>query len=415
MVRHKLPRRAIAGPGSRDSLEKKEVKVTAKEFADSVVRIYDKQVQEGKRGAAHNAQHMLRTAIAAADYVMKKANDYNTKYKKQLARVAAATGLLHDLVRIPHEIEGREDGIVSADLIEHMTESSYSGHEDVRIALTQLVEQHSEELETIRDFLRSFGNAQLAMMARTIRANEGNVNQILESAKGLHDLGRDEEAILYEALMFGDKGVEGLGPSVVVRRAQFVSGERAENPGDIGALRHDVLQHAYSEIEYRLLAFIGESMIRIYSGKKLSDFPAGPMWDKVKQSREFELKVYRALLEHFDIRYYQSEDDLFRYLLNMEFPKMAKSEEKISKGIEKACKAAIDGCFVTDAVSLVLGLAYTQSKDQILRAKAESYLRRVENGGLRNAAASSDIHELKERFASYFAEGETNGYGNTTK
>jgi hypothetical protein len=376
---------------------------SAKEFADAIVRIYQKQQGAGKRKSAHNEGHMLRTAVAAADYVMKNPHGLKVEDKKKLARIAAVTGLLHDLVRLPHEIKGRQDGIVTADLLEQICGAMNHDQNDVRVAQTQLVDNYPQEMKTVREFLSELGSVSLMMGALAIRINEGSVKQILEASGQMLEIGRDEQALLNEALMFGDKGLEGLGSSVIVRRAQFVSGERAENPEDVGALKKDILAHAHTEEEFRLFAFIGESMIRIYSNKSLADFPKNECWDEAKAGREIELKVYRSLLDHFDIKCYLTEHDVFKYLLGMGFPKMGDSEERITSAIDDAGSySSIDSSFRKDAIYLVLGLAYSQSKDEDLRAKSADYLGNIKHEEIRSMVGSSNTDELKARFVSYF-------------
>jgi SAM-dependent methyltransferase len=368
----------------------------AEHLADAVTSIYDSQ----ERRAAHNSQHMLRCAIAAAEYVDKNPDKMPVDHKDELIRVAAITGLMHDFVQTSHDIDGEHD-LTTAYLIECIAGSEPEiNNIDYRAVRLKLAEEHpEEELRIISDFLREYPE-QISMISQIIQINEGSSEEILKTVDQMIENGRTAQALVCKALMYADKGKEDSGSSALIRRAQSVSGERAEKHDDIGALTESRPRHRFSDRDFRLLAFIGESMIRMSSDKPVQDLFVGAK--ELRQRKESERKVYGALVYYFEENHGWGEREIFDFLLNCGFPNMEKSKESIVENIIGEQKEGPKQTFADDAVRLVLSLAYLQSRDERLRDEGEAIKSRITDNDIKSILEASDIIELKKRFAAFF-------------
>ena len=370
--------------------------VPAKILTDGILRIYSSQERKRERNSAHDSGHLLRTGIAAARYSRKKKD-------KDAARLAAVTGLLHDFVRSPREVEGRSDGMVTADLLKYMVFGKHKQHEDHIREHSRLESLYPEEMKILRTFLQSI-ETEIVDIADAIALNERGVFEIIRAIIAFKTQGRMLDALIQEALLYGDQGVEGVGPSVVVRRAQFVSGERAENPEDVGAMRESILSSGFSENEFRLLAFMGESMIRMYATKVIDDFPEGKIWDELKDLRRMEASVYHSLRLYFlDRGPFKEETDIFQFLSQKGFPRMDAFAERILLKMPPSdfTRPLLSGRirdFVTDSINLILALAYSQSGDEELRKKSSRHMRQVRNPSLTNILNEAGTEILKNEF-----------------
>jgi len=379
----------------------------ANHFVDAAVGIFDAQVQEKERGAAHNAQHMLRTAVAAADYVDRNFERYGIERKNQIAAVAAITGLLHDFVRNPGGTGGRGNGVITADLLKYVSGLDVEENGDYRAARLRLAEKYPEELRVITGFIKEY-REHIPMMAHAIRVNEGSIKNIGDAVAAAKGAGRAAEALLIDALLYADKAIEGMGPSAILRMAQSASGERAEDPQDIGGIKEHAiadfqLNDELDETEFRLLAYLGESMIRSYADKPTGEFPSDMMWGRALGNREVEVKVHKAILQYLKNTFgLDDERQFFDILIHLEFPNFKRLKDKIGQGIGQAVDMEVDGLFADDAAKLVIGLAYSQSKEERLRELGSSMLIGIRNRELRQIAMDSDIDQLKAQFASYF-------------
>jgi hypothetical protein len=389
-------------------------------FVDAAVSIYNAQ-QGGKGGtkrqAAHNSGHMLRTAYAGCEYVNSIIPE-NTGYKAKMTALSAITGLLHDLVRAPREVNGRSDGIITADLIDYMYSKDKSTGYDTDYAkeYRRLGLLFPKQVKSIMGMLTALDFAEVSAISDAIRVNEGTVKGIMKMISLLKETGRNRSPLLQEALLYGDKGVEGIGRIVVIRRFQFVSGERCENPNDIGAMKAAVFADGFSESELRALAFIGESMIRIYSKKSLDDFPNGGLWDSAKAGRNEEEKVYRTLLKFFLTRHqkrFGSEDDIFAYVLQKGFPKMASMEVDIFSKmrhltLESPEMKDIEYERIVEVFNFGIALAYSQSRDPELLEESAICANLVSSEDLKSALKEADSGSaagaIKERIRSLFID-----------
>ncbi len=315
-----------------------------KDSITTITKFYKEQEEKGKRGAAHGFTHMARVALAANRFAkFENAGD-------DLRKASLLTGFLHDLVRFPREVEGLSDGVLTAMLIKEVGEEK-----------TEVVKEIVETLdEDVRDALKSIKQALKDMallhaVSRVIEINEGSLSKIFEELT--HE--SREVQLIGSALAYGDKGEEGVGENVVVRRAMFVSGERVDK-GDLKEFSRNVLVHmlqlkegigSYTllpfkedmlkEMYARTSAFVGESLIRIYAKKSTKDFPDHPLWQSLKARREFELDFFFSALAFVgsltrDVcreSIIELQKDLTELYTSLGFPKMAKFKEKILSNI----------------------------------------------------------------------------------
>jgi|GEM_PF-4087225 len=371
-------------------------RVSARELTESVLRIYSLQEEKRERNSAHNSGHMLRTGIAAARYSRKK--------NGETAKLAAITGLLHDFVRAPREVEGRSDGIITADLLKYMVFGRHKIHRDYIDEYSRLESLYPEEMKVMRTFFQPMERETIDI-AEAIEFNERKISEIIRIIIAFRNQGIADRALIQEALLYGDQGIEGIGPSVVVRRAQFVSGERAENPEDVGAMRDRILSSDFSENEFRLLAFLGESMIRMYAKKAIDDFPKGGMWDELRNLRKVEASVCHSLVMYFLKRGpFRNEKEILEFLHKNDFPRMDSFAVKILDNLGNSeftlplLASSKMAKFVRSSINLVLGLAYSQSKEEILRKNSENYMRQVEDPDIRKIVEEVGVEVLKEEF-----------------
>jgi hypothetical protein len=389
-------------------------------FVDAAVSIYNAQ-QSGKGGtkrqAAHNSGHMLRTAKAGYEYVDSVLRE-NTSTRSRIAALSIITGLLHDLVRAPREVNGRSDGIITADVVDFLYfMKSSAPHADSMNEYRKLAHLFPLQLRCIRSMLLDLSPIEVRAISDAIRVNEGAVKDIMKAVSSLKESGESRNALLQEALLYGDKGVEGMGKIVVIRRFQFVSGERCENPDDISAMKAAVFADGFSESDFRALAFIGESMIRIYSNKSLDDFPNGGLWDSAKADRGYEEMVYRALLKIFLATRHQkmfgSEADVFGYLLERGFPKLKQAEANImlkmkNLKVESPEMKCIDYARIGEVFNFGIALAYSQSRDPQLVKESAACANLVSCEDLKSALKETDSGSvagaIKERIRSLFID-----------
>ncbi len=383
-------------------------------FANSVLKIYEMQEKEGNRKAAQNSGHMLRVALNAMDYCRKNPSGIEGANKDVAERLAGVAGILHDIVRQPHEIEGRNDGIVTADLVAYMAGAPVDANQDYREEYERLAEASPEEIKCIENFLQA-SDGELPYFSKyisdAIKINEMSVANVVERIGEMKSKGDYAGALLQEALLYADKGIEGVGEAVVVRRAQFVSGERAENPKDVEKIKRNMGFDGinFTEGEFRILAFIGESMIRIYSDKRVEDFPENKMFAGLNEERKKEIRVYRAALCYMMKRHYRldTEKKIYEFLKENKFPRMdPKKNREICRDIEGNMKNYnVDNMkrsepIAEDACLLIVGLAYSQSSYLSERKKSQSFLESIDHRGLKRLAKLSKPENLKRKFES---------------
>ena len=389
----------------------------ASHLSDAASRIFNSQVLQGERSPERNAQHMLRCAIAAAEYVSNY-EDSGIADKEKLAKAAAIAGMLHDLVRRPCGDNGRKGGEIAADLLEYIAGTAPAQNEmpaehqndDYRSERGRLAEQYPEELRIISLFLRDQKySAYVPLIAESIRANEGSTREICNELRAMRKRGEPDKALLTEAMMYAEQGAERFGSPAVIRRSKAVIGIRTGEAAQVGMndsgnepIARDLAGLGFDAMDSRLLAFVGESMAGIYSEKVPIDFPAGEPWAQLKGSREPETKIYRAILQYFRDLHGLDESGLFDLLQHVDFPLIRKFAKKIGRGIDNASEEEFDDPFVDDATKLVVGLAYSQSMDNELRSDSESLLKNIRDSDLRSIVAEADIQKLKERFIGIF-------------
>ena len=373
---------------------------------EGVFRWIDYEISKGVRKTAHDAVHVGSVAKWAAWYILNHGEEFGVsgEEKEDVAAVAAFTGLMHDLIRNPTESEEVSDGIVTADVLRMLKATQQRKAEKfllysngkvyevpegaVDTAADGLLRPKSEDVgrnpvyeertvasalaaasilkvmgpEALEWFFLPEGAVELS--ARAIEVNEiKETGKILAVADGFESAGR---ALQY-ALTFADKGIEGMGPRVVVRRAQFVSGERVYLPhGDLvkmglrGKLSK-ALGRPVSDEELRISAFVLESLWRIFGQKNLSDFPSGEPWDMVRESRAFETAVFYSsalwVMERFSLR---SLSDLLELGKRVGYPKL--SDEGIYRKVIRSVEHSefFEGMGREDVVSFILGFAYLE-------------------------------------------------------
>jgi len=396
----------------KEPLLDRECKRKLSNFIDSCVSLYRRQEQaenEEKRNSAHNSGHMLRAAIASVNYIEQEVPEI--ELKPTIMALSMITGLVHDMVRMPREVNGRSDGHITADLIRFCASRGIiqsplpEPNLDFEKAYSLLSGKYDSEMFGISGFLSMIGQGHIEDIASAIEGNElKESSAILAKAKEWQDQGLVSKAALQNALLYADKGIEGIGKIVIVRRFQFVSGERAENPEDIGMLRKAILSRDFSEEEFRMLAFLGESMIRIYSNKSLDDLPDTPLWKSVKESRDFEEKVYYSILKcFFSKNSFRNEKEVLDYLYELKFPKLdAKTYEKISskmKNVDLSSEAigSIPIDLANQAYHFGIALAFSQSKDPDFKIQAEYHESQVSDPYLRACFVESDTAMLAEQ------------------
>jgi hypothetical protein len=371
-------------------------------FADSCISIYSKQEATHIRQAAHNSGHMLRTALAGAEYIMDAMPEHSPERPKAVA-LSIMAGLLHDMVMAPRETAKRGDGFITADLIEYMHGSMMLPlSTDYADEFNRLAQDFPLQARNMVAIIRMLSAKDVSAIADAIRVNEGTTKEIVEKISALRDEGNLLNAAIQEALLYGDKATEGIGNIVVVRRFQFVSGERCENDGDIGALRPAILADRFLEDEFRLLAFAGETMIRIYSNKSLSDFPSGGLWGNAKANRADEERIYRAVLKYLLSTHrgkFADERSIMEYLLAKGFPKMESSKESIraKAAITLADLEGINVGYSMEILKFGLALAYMGSASEELSARCKKYAQEVSDKNLVACLESADSGALARR------------------
>ncbi|MCX6773499.1 MAG: hypothetical protein NTY68_00685 [Candidatus Micrarchaeota archaeon] len=408
-----------------EPLSEESCRKNLSKFIDSSVSLYKNQERaenEEKRNSAHNSGHMLRAAIASVNYIEQEIPILEAK--SDIMALSMITGLVHDMVRMPREVNGRSDGHITADLIRFCAAfciardiNYYQGKElppDFEKAYLLLNEKYNDEMSGISHFLLMLKKSHIEDIASAIEVNElKESSAILAKANEWQSQGLISKAALQNALLYADKGTEGIGKVVVIRRFQFVSGERAENRDDIGMLRGPILSNMFSEEEFRMLAFIGESMIRIYSNKSLDDLPDTPLWKSVKENRNFEEMVYYSLLKNFFMIHpikFKDEKSVLDYLYGLKFPKLdSKTYEKISSKMRNVDLFSdltnhYQDASLNQPFFFGVALAYSQSKDPEIRKMGERYKSCVTDAYLKACFEDSNtetlVNQLKDKIES---------------
>ncbi|NPA22018.1 MAG: hypothetical protein GXN92_00330 [Candidatus Micrarchaeota archaeon] len=351
------------------------------DMAEWLVNYYEWEKREGKRKSAHDETHMLNVAKAAAEYV---------KYKKprghgRILSLATLAGLTHDLVRAPKEVNrelGTSDGYITAEVLRYLHDGKVKNPKLLE-TVKEIVEKNYK-LGQLGKFLQKFEKKNIEIVARVIERNEGKVEDILREVEGLDN---EMEKLVSLALMYADKGVEGIGPRVVYRRAAFVSGERFFK-GDLQNLKENlekVLGKEVSEEEAMVAAFVFESFRRIFSSKSLDALPDDEMWKKVKESRDFEMDVFKGLagwlMDRWGVRDYEELLEIakkaqYPVLHDKDYPKV---KEQLKKVDEKRPQAN------EDAVHMVLAIAYGEFQPE----KSIEHLKQVKDPRYSSLAKTS--------------------------
>jgi SAM-dependent methyltransferase len=377
--------------------------LTAGHLADAVTGIYDSQVEEGKRGPAHGSIHSLRCGIAAAEYIDRNPDELEVDNKEALMQAAAITGLLHDFIRKAHDGEGRKGSQITADMIEYLAGSNPDAFDDKEVKDTRrkLAESYPEEMRILTDFLKEYPDY-VSMISQVIRINDESADEVMAAADKIEKKGLSEHALLCKSLMYANMGTEGIGESVIVRRAQHVSGVRSEDSEDLGALKSIIDRHGFNDREFKLLTFLGDSMVRMYSENAVENLPSDDLWDNLKKVSQIEAKVYDSLVYYFEENHDWEEREIFDFLLNCGFPGMEQCKERILARITDDEKFEPDRTFADDSVRMVTSLAYSQSRDEGQRLEGELIMDCITDNEIKSILEESNIDELKKRFSSYF-------------
>lgn len=366
--------------------------IALKGVHEYVLPLYRQQEQSGQRGKAHNAQHQYAVAFNAAQRAEALAQQHglSAAEREHVVNLAWLMGITHDLVRNPAEKAkstearlGDTDGFATTLELWHSKQGR--GNEKLREALSHLEK---------RD---------VASIGWAILENERPNEQVAEKIRSAYKKGSVQHAILLDALTFGDKAAQGTGPTVVKRRAEFVSGERHDNPEDLAQYAHNVLSSEQgrdkaidSESKTRLLVYVLESLLRIHGLKPVSGFPEG-MRQAVQEKRSMENEVYFGVLKHLG---FTSENELLKFGLTTGYPNLEANKKTIERELassksenvlKKLSKAA-----ATQAAKLVLSFAYaqvTQKFEKATGAHASRWMQQIEE-----ESKAKPTEEIGKRF-----------------
>jgi len=198
------------------------------------------------------------------------------------------------------------------------------------------------------------------------------------------------EKILLLALTWGDKGLEGLGPKVVKRRAEFVAGERHDSDEELKPFVEKLKKDGVSEETSRKLVFLLESLRRIRGLKAASDYPE-ELKSEVDKLRELEEDVYYSLLKHISLlkgfkldskeTKLDSEEKLLEFGLKHGYPGLEKVKEKIKRNIPSESEKVLSGISeekARAAADLVLHYAKPNTFSKPSGRHAEEWISKIE-------------------------------------
>ena len=268
-------------------------------------RKYIEEEKQGIRGLSHNWRHMEGVAKAAKEYVEKVG-------LREQGPLAYFIGYFHDFVRRPEEKEGLNNDLITAGILWKL--GGRALEENVERAVRPLMEENREIMDAIRE---AFSPEELALAGDVILWNGNSVRKIVGIAK--QEGGEKGQLLL--ALMYGDKVVEGLGPTVYSRRFPYI-GERMAY-GDLTFLEK-------SERDW-VRALGAESIIRKYWRKHIADYPGKGPFEIVEELVREEEVVYRAVVAAGG-----GEEKVWAWAKEVGFPRT--QQEEVVKTVEERMK-----------------------------------------------------------------------------
>ncbi len=318
-------------------------------------KAYDTLEKSGGREPAHARDHVYPAALEAMRVAEENARKQrlNSDSVKALANLAGIAAIVHDLIRRAGETGktglsalSQSDGFKTVRLLEKRRSAW----------LKQIREGKIKEDETGLTFLT---DSEFNAITKAIQDNELSLEKIREK---LEDENKPLlEKIVLLGLTWGDKGPEGLGATVVKRRAEFVAGKRHDTDLEMKPFVEKLLgmreERKFTVADTKKLAFLLESLLRIRAKKTASDYPP-ELVSEVNRMRKMEEDVYYSLIKHFN---FESEDELLEFGLNHGYPGLEEFSEKIKENIPKDSKKMISSISkekANQAAQLVLHYAH---------------------------------------------------------
>ena len=339
------------------------------------------------RSAAHGREHVYPAALEAMRIARENASKQGLSEDCQvaLANLAAITGMVHDLIRRVGETGKtglssleQSDGFKTAKLLETRRKAWLKQIREGKIKRdeTGLTLLEDREFNAIIKAIRD-NELELESVKKKLDSKPENVDEKLEK-------------ILLLALTWGDKGLEGLGPKVVKRRAEFVAGERHDSDEELKPFVEKLKKDGVSEETSRKLVFLLESLRRIRGLKAASDYPE-ELKSEVDKLRELEEDVYYSLLKHISLlkgfkldskeTKLDSEEKLLEFGLKHGYPGLEKVKEKIKRNIPSESEKVLSGISeekARAAADLVLHYAKPNTFSKPSGRHAEEWISKIE-------------------------------------
>lgn len=272
-------------------------------FFDSKYRVFEKS-KANSRFESHSRKHIYSVSLEAMSEVQKIAKNFGVSNKYELIalrNLAGLTGLTHDLVRDASETNDiRKSG----------------GFLTAKALIT--LRKNSRKNESGFHYL---SNNEFNAVINAIKLHEREHNSLSNRNKLVFSRGNSKNhlltKLLFYSLVWGDSICEGMGPIVVKRRAQFVSGERHDNPKDLGNYSKKLqLKFGLTSHQTRKLVWILEALKRIHDLNAVSSFPK-EMRKSILPLRKFEEDVYFSLMKDLG---FKNEKSLLLFGLKTGYP-----------------------------------------------------------------------------------------------
>ncbi|HUB92438.1 MAG TPA: hypothetical protein VL945_00595 [Candidatus Saccharimonadales bacterium] len=351
-----------------------------------------------RREPAHGTRHMYSVAMAAIEMLNKDSGFWQLAPSARdiTTNLAGIAAIAHDMVRNPSETgktggsdKEMSDGYLSADVLRLLRFhgcNAINGYMMISNAEAKMrIEGFGSVLKEFYEVgiagkrlygLTFLDDAEFRAITNAIEANEFPLDEV---SRRLKELKRQENMVEFYTLLgltWGDKGAQGIGPSIIWRRAEFVARDRHDK-GDLRECVSRARGEGFAG-NTRVLVFALESLRRIYALKFEGDYPeelSGP----IREMRGIELDIYFAAAKSLGFR---NERELLEYGLRIEYPGLRGEEEKIRSrlnfGLSTERIAAATG---EQGEAVIMHYAAGEDLPALSGKEAQSWMERIAEDG----------------------------------
>ncbi len=291
-----------------------------------VIDIFNQRRELGRLSPVHDLDHVSGVATVAQCAGKVLAKHYGFKHNDVMyaSRLAYIAGWFHDIVREPDET--KPHGQKGAELLRRV----------------------SKNFEFLKPL--DFEAVLFAVANHELNFDEADK---LEAPSQL-------AKVLLLSVIIGDKIAEAKGPRVVERRSAFVSGERLTR-GDL----KNFAKLGHTLTERRMIAFIGESLIRWGYRNSVSSYPEKLRPFVASMENDMEKQFVFAIMKKFGIHSYREPgsytlDDFIDQELVGRFPKFDKNKFSVEYINNLLCYEYEEFYHKVDVVDEVI---YTNNED----------------------------------------------------